>query len=295
MFLAGGFVFHALGLSMAYLALHRIDVLAACLLQIVITATQWMTHYANDYFDREGDALNQTPTAWSGGSRVLPEGRLSPRTALAAAIGWGLIAVMGISAIMVILRPGFLVLGMMILALGVGWFYSAPPIRLVGRGLGEIIGALTVPGLTTLLGFTLQTRRLDLFVIGAILPLVLMQFAMLLSVASPDEEADRASGKRTLVVLLGRDQAGRLYALALAAAYVTLLIYSGLFAGRTALIALLLMPFAVWQGWNAARGGWRDGSRQGMVAFWSIAIMIGTALIEAAVFVWLGLGRPLIL
>ena len=50
-----------------------------------MTSFQLMTHYANDYFDLEADRANQTPTTWSGGSRVLPAGELSPRVALIAA------------------------------------------------------------------------------------------------------------------------------------------------------------------------------------------------------------------
>ena len=58
--------------------------------QLVVTATQLMTHYANDYFDLEADRANRTPTRWSGGSRVLPDGVLPPggrAAARAAAAG----------------------------------------------------------------------------------------------------------------------------------------------------------------------------------------------------------------
>ena len=64
---------------------HSLDVRAYVWGQAAITATQLMTHYANDYFDLAADRANTTPTQWSGGSRVLAEGALSPRVALWAA------------------------------------------------------------------------------------------------------------------------------------------------------------------------------------------------------------------
>ena len=50
---------------------------------------QLMTHYANDFFDLEADRANRTPTRWSGGSRVLPDGVLPPGVALGAALVLG--------------------------------------------------------------------------------------------------------------------------------------------------------------------------------------------------------------
>ena len=55
--------------------------------QAAISAVQLMAQYSNEFFDLAADRANPTPTAWSGGSRVLVEGRLSPAVALAAAVG----------------------------------------------------------------------------------------------------------------------------------------------------------------------------------------------------------------
>jgi len=291
LFLIGGVAFHLLGLSMALLVTHRFDPMGAILLQVVITFTQWMTHYANEYFDRDGDALNTSPTAWSGGSRVLPEGLLAPRVALIAAAACAGIASVGMLAMTLAARPGPLALPMMIAGLLAGWFYSAPPVRLVGRGLGEGVGALVIPGLTATLGYYVQAAAIEPVVIALILPLIPMQFAMLLAVAAPDVEADAASGKRTLVVWLGRKRAATLYALAMALAHAPLIAYALIIP--TLLPTLLMLPLAVWHGWAALRGGWREPSRWGMTAFWSIAIMIGAALLEAGALARLALtGYP---
>src|SRR5262245_24408958 len=85
-FLGGGLVLQTLGALTAIRVGYPFNALGFVVSQLVVTATQAMTHYANDYFDRDGDLANQNPTAWSGGSRILPEGRLPPRTALIAAV-----------------------------------------------------------------------------------------------------------------------------------------------------------------------------------------------------------------
>jgi 1,4-dihydroxy-2-naphthoate octaprenyltransferase len=71
---------HAVGLGAALYAGAHLNLAAAAWGQIAITATQWMVHYANDYFDLAADRANLTPTHWSGGSRTLTTGQLPPRT-----------------------------------------------------------------------------------------------------------------------------------------------------------------------------------------------------------------------
>ncbi len=289
LFLGAGVVFHLLGLSIALLSSPRVDWLGAGLLQLVVTFTQLMTHFSNDYYDREGDALNRSPTLWSGGSRLLQEGRFTPRVPLIAALVCALVVAGGIAGLMLADRPGPLALPLLVAAPLLAWFYSAPPLRLVARGWGEVIAALIIAGATPLLGYYIQTHRIDPLLIAVIAPLILVQFATVLAVSLPDSEADAASGKRTLVVRLGHGRAGRVYVVSLAAAYVLLLTdaltWPQLRLGVSA--AFVLAPLAAWQGWHAARSGWRDSAQRGTVPLWTIAVLIGTALIEAGAFAWL--------
>ena len=87
--------------------------------------------YINDYADEELDRDNHT--YWlSGGSRVIPQGKLSGQALwigswvilcflLAQALYWGV----------ALQRPGMPLL--MIGAVGLGWAYSLPPLRLSRR------------------------------------------------------------------------------------------------------------------------------------------------------------------
>ncbi len=220
-FLAGGVVLYGLGALLAARP-GRWDWPSYALGQAAITATQLMTHYCNDYFDLDADRGNRTPTRWSGGSRVLPDGELSPRVALTTAASLGLLAVS--LDLWVLLRgqtsPGTPLL--LAMALVLSWQYSAPPLRLHGRGLGPLTSALVVGGLTPLVGFGMQAGAWSGPPLLAVLPLMLAQFAMILSLDIPDRDGDAAARKTTIAVLLGQRTTARLCACFVAATYAIL-------------------------------------------------------------------------
>src|SRR5215212_10128227 len=217
-FLVGGLLLHWLGVAMALSNGAPLNLPALLWGQAAVTSIQLMTHYSNDYFDLAADQANPTPTHWSGGSRVLPAGWLAPRVALRIAIGLGIFA-LGVAVMLAItVQPGVRTFVLIAIALLLAWSYSAPPLRLHSRGLGELTTALLVSGMTPLVGFYLQTGRVGLPVLG-VLPLCCLQFAMLLTIEFPDAAGDAIAGKRTLVVRLGGARAARLLVLLLLAAY----------------------------------------------------------------------------
>ena len=283
--LVGGFVFNGLGIAAAIYLGTTIDWTAAVWCQLAITSTQLMTHYSNDYFDQDADAAVLTPTRWASGSRVLPDGLVRPRVALIAALFWAGIA---LSAAAVLAATGStpqLTLLLLMLAIFMAWSYSSPPLQLNRNGLGEITGALLVPGLTTLLGFQVQTGRLALLPVLAVVPLCFFQFAMLLSVNFPDVAADAQVGKRTLVVIFGPERAAQLFLAALTLAYLLLpvLILLGL-PIQAALAVLLTLPIAAWQAWRIRQGAATDPNYWEALAFWSIGLLMTAALLETIAF-----------
>lgn len=207
-FLAGGFVGGGLGTALAASTTGVVDVGAYALAQATITAFHLMTHYANDFFDREGDAgARRTP--YSGGSGVLVDGSLGPQIALRAAVVCAALGLGGALALVAFahapLAAGFAIA----IALG-AWTYSAPPLRLLARGLGELDTALVVALLVPLCAFAAQRAMPDSRAIASVLPGAAAMFAMMLAVEFPDIEVDAASGKRNLVVRLGPRRAGRI-------------------------------------------------------------------------------------
>jgi 1,4-dihydroxy-2-naphthoate octaprenyltransferase len=287
-FLVGGFVFHGLGVTVAAFSGTPFNLPALLWGQIAITAAQWMTHYGNDYFDLEADLANPTPSRWSGGSRVLPDGDLSPRTSLITAICFMGLSLTATFILAFVIKTGALTLPILLFSIAAAWFYSAPPLRLHSRGLGEVVVTLVVPGLTSLIGFYLQVGRLDTLIFLAIFPLMCLQFVMMLSVEYPDLEGDALTGKRTLVVRWGRQGAARAYLLALGLAYLSLplLVTAGM--PKLVVVAVaLISPVAMMQAWRIRRGDYADPARWNLLAFYSVVLLMGTALAEILAFLLL--------
>lgn len=286
LFLAGGFVFYGLGAAVAAYDGHTISLLTYVIGQVAITAAQSMTHYCNDYFDVEVDRLNQTPTRWSGGSRVLLGEQVRPKTALTVAQALGAVAIL--AAGLLALTSGLLPAGLALLTVAAAWEYSAPPLRLTASGFGELAATLTVTGLTPLVGYAAATGGLSARVALAIVPVCFLQFAMLLTVAFPDARSDAIADKGTLVVRLGGARAARVHNAALIVAYLVLplLVIFGL-PVAVALAMALTAPAALWQAWRVSRGAWSDPARQEDVAFWGIGLLVSTGLLALAVFVLL--------
>lgn len=286
LFLAGGVVMHALGVAMALYEGATLNLTALVWGQIAITSIQWMTQYSNEYFDFQADRNNRTPTNWSGGSRVLLGGEIAPKTALLAALSLAVIAVWATFVLVFVAGAELLTLALIGLGMALAWFYSAPPLRLHSRGLGELTTAIIVPLLVPLTGYSLQIGRLDALPLLAILPLCCFQFAMMLSIEFPDAEGDRASGKGTLVVRLGAKRAARLYVIVLAVGYAILPLL--VLAGVPILAALavgLTLPLGALQIYRMLRSDYRMPERWNSLAFGSIALLIASGVVMTFAFV----------
>jgi 1,4-dihydroxy-2-naphthoate octaprenyltransferase len=172
------------------------------------------------------------------------------------------------------------------------WGYSAPPARLAARGLGELTTAAVVTLSVPALGYYLQAGELDGRLFAAALLPCLLQFAMLLAIELPDAAGDAVAGKRTLVVRLGAATGARMYAALTLAGFgaLPLLAAGGALPVRVAIAPLVLAPLAVWQAARVVRGAYADPARWDSVAFWSVALLAGSAAAALAAALTLAVG-----
>jgi 1,4-dihydroxy-2-naphthoate octaprenyltransferase len=176
---------------------------------------------ANEYFDYKTGCDNQNPepTQFSGGSRVIQDGLVSSRAIIAASAAFFMAgAILGLYLNSLV--PGNAVLIIGIAGIAGGLFYTALPVKLSYRGLGEVtvffcFGPLLVAG-----SYLVQTGRLDSYAFAVSVPAGLLVLAILLVNEVLDVEWDRKGGKRTLVVALGRERGYRLFLFTYVAAYV---------------------------------------------------------------------------
>ena len=92
----------------------------------------------------------------------------------------------------------------------IGWAYSAPPLRLNSRGLGEPCIALGF-GLIAVGTDYVQRHAVSLAPVALVSSFALLSTAILFINQFPDRKADAATSKHTLVVRLGAKTAAWLY------------------------------------------------------------------------------------
>lgn len=169
----------------------------------------------NDYFDvKSGTDQANTKyfVQYSGGSRAIELGLIDLKGTFKVAAVLAFIA-LGIGLYLTsVVGVGVLTIGLTGLALG--FFYTAPPLRLVARhGLGEItIGMAFGPLITMGIYYVLTgTMNWDAFLFG--IPTGLLTTNILLINQVPDTEGDAATGKNHLVVTFGYAMAPVFYAI----------------------------------------------------------------------------------
>jgi len=204
---------------------------------------------SNDYFDHlsRDDWNNQTPTPFSGGSRVIQQGVIKPyQILLAALISFALGSLIG-------LYLNYVLAGNVILYIGItgvflGFFYTGRPIQIGyrGLGLGELATGLGFGPLMVVGSYYVQTQHLTHIPFLASVPVALLIALVLYINEFPDYEADKSVNKKTLPVILGKERAAYLfYGLLLSTyLYTVILVILGLLP-VFGLITLLTFPLAV--------------------------------------------------
>ena len=155
---------------------------------------------SNDVFDTQSgaDEANVNPTQFSGGSRVILYGLVSMRRMALLAAGFFAIG-MGIGVLLAALR-GWDLLWLGVAGALIGIFYTAPPLRLVHRGLGELAVAVGFGPIMALGAYFVQAQEYALEPLLASLPVAILIALILYVNEVPDRPADAAIGKRTLPV-----------------------------------------------------------------------------------------------
>jgi len=205
------------------------------------------TNIANDYFDHKSgnDKINKEfVRPFSGGSRMIQLGLLSPRKVFAAALMFYAIAVF--IGVYLAWATGLFVLVLGITGLLSGVFYTGPLFNWASRGVGEAFVGINFGALMTLGAYYVQAKNLSIEPLIASIPISLLIAAVLYINEFPDYNADKAVGKNTLVVRLGRSRAVIGYGLIVIGSYVVILL--NVLLGITplyTLLALIPLPLAL--------------------------------------------------
>jgi len=217
----------------------------------------------NDYYDARGsDPINVRLTPFSGGSRVIQEGKLSAYVVLLMAL---LFLAVGMAAgiwLIFLKRPWVALFGG--LGLFSGWIYSASPFQWMSRGLGELVIFLAFGPLITLGTFYVMTNSVSWpgFAVG--FPQGLLVAAIIWINEFPDFQADAKAGKKNLVVRLGLKSSRYGYGLIMLCAFASIIFL----VGAVGMPYLIMVGFAALPlAFKATKTVWRQyQSLEGLVS-----------------------------
>jgi len=156
----------------------------------------------NDYWDfKRGIDTATKRTKMSGGTGVLPEGLLNPKSVYVA----GIVSLIIGSAIGIyfVIADGIIIAAILGFAIVSIYFYST---KIVDSGLAEFFVA--VKGAMIVLGtFFIQSDQITLEpILGGIVVGTLSSLVLFIA-SFPDHDADKSKGRKTLVIAFGKQKA----------------------------------------------------------------------------------------
>ena len=247
------------------------------------------TNTSNDYFDHMSgtDALNYNYSnkGLNGGSRSIQMGLISPKGILIVAIvTFSLSAIIGVPLIM---KSGLPILWLGLIGFFSGLFYTAPPFRFSSRkGMGELLIGLNFGPLMVAGSALVQTGQLLPEALLAGIPIGFLIAAVVYMNEFPDYDSDKATGKNTLIVVLGPEKARAGYVALVASAFASIIVL--VLNGTVPMLSLIAL-LAVYFGFSATRTLYKYyNNRLLQPANWGTIIMHSVTGILFCIGIWNG-------
>jgi len=201
-FLLAAVIAVSVGLAITWWYTSSITIFDAILTICGVLALHASVDLLNDYWDfKRGIDTITHRTKMSGGSGVLPEGLLKPAQVYAAGITF---LIIGTAIGIYFVATDGIVIGI-ILAFAVIsiYFYST---KIVNWGLAEVFVA--IKGSMIVIGtYFVQTSQITESVVLAGIVIGVLSSLVLFITSFPDHDADKAKGRKTLVISLGMQKA----------------------------------------------------------------------------------------
>lgn len=202
-------------------------------------------HFLGEIFDQKEDRNTHIygRSKFAGGTLMVADGHL----------GQGEVAIGAVVALMIAFVCGLIIsfYYFSFLLFGLGAFgavsailYSIPPMRLVKRGLGEVLIGICFGWLTLVTGYATACGTLPANSLLMCLPIAFSIFNVILINEYPDYYADKDAGKNNLVIRIGKERSSKVYGLVNFLALVSLLAISLILHPGSYLYLLLLIPTA---------------------------------------------------
>ena len=205
-FLLASVIAVSLGLAISWNITNELNAIHAILTMIGVVSLHVSVDLLNDYWDfKRGIDTNTNRTKMSGGTGVLPEKLLKPLQVYKAGIGFLIFG--GIIGGFFVFTFGITIAVILSFAILSIYFYST---KLVNWGLAEVFVA--IKGTMIVLGtFYIQINQILEIPIFAGIIVGVLSASVLFITSFPDHDADKQKGRRTLVILFGKEKASLAY------------------------------------------------------------------------------------
>ena len=205
-FLLASVIAVSAGLALSWWHGVQIDIWYAIMTLGGVIALHASVDLLNDYWDYKRGIDTQTQrTKMSGGTGVLPEGLLEPTQVYRAGIIFLIIG--GLIGSYFVVIDGIIIGLILAFAVLSIYFYST---KIVDSGLAELF--VTVKGTMIVLGtYFIQSSEINISSIMAGIFVGVLSSLVLFITSFPDYEADKAKGRKTLVIFLGKQKATTMF------------------------------------------------------------------------------------
>lgn len=229
------------GIAISYWKTGYIDFGYALLTYFGILCLHISVDLLNDYSDfKRGIDTNTKRTKYSGGTGVIPENLIDSRLIYCAGIIFLIMG--GLTGFYFVTTKGIIILILLTFAIISIYFYST---NIVNAGLGELFVA--IKGCMIVLGsYYIQSDTIELTSVYVGVIIGLLSALVLLVTSFPDYEADKKSGRRTLIIVIGKENSVKLFIMIIGITCAMIIggsIFKLLPIFST--IALLSIPFAI--------------------------------------------------
>lgn len=204
--LTASFVPVLLGTALA-IQNHDIHIMLFIAMLIASLLIQAATNMFNEYFDFKRGLDNENSVGIGGA--IVRDG-IKPSTVMKLAFSfYGLALLLGIYICM---NSSWWLAVVGLVCMAAGYFYTGGPLPIAYTPFGEIVAGFFMGGLIIVISFFIQTGTVDTTTILVSIPISILVGAILLSNNIRDLDGDKEFGRKTLAILLGRNNAIKLLA-----------------------------------------------------------------------------------
>ena len=238
---------YSMGAAVVFCTRQKFSLPAYLAGYLVLFFIELSTILTNEYYDYPTDRLNQNAGPFTGGTRVLVEGKLGfqeVRTGIFLSLGLVVSSAILLVQVSRDVSP-FAILVLVLLGLFLGLGYTCPPLKFSYRGLAEVTVGLTHSPYVILCGYLFQGGAVNDSLPWLIsIPLFFAVLAAITLAGIPDRRADQEVSKRVFAVLWGAREAAILAAFFACVAVISgvMLWYARIIQGNPAIIIFAGIP-----------------------------------------------------